>query len=103
LNVGGFDTAYKALEDWEFVIRFAKEYEIGYIPEVLMDSYMLNDGVSSNIGAYYEGRCRMLGQYKEDMIREGILEQIMQDILVHAQTDGVLEGVKKMMMLYLSR
>lgn len=103
LNVGGFDTAYKALEDWEFVLRFAKEYEIGYIPEVLMDSYMLNDGVSSNIGAYYEGRCRMLGQYKADMIQEGILEQIMQDILMHAQSDGVLEGVKKMMMLYLSR
>ena len=103
VKVGGFDTAYNALEDWEFVIRFAKEYKIGYVSEILMDSYMLNDGVSSNIGAYYEGRCRMLGQYKTDMMKEGMLEQVMQDILVHAQSDGVLDGVKKMMMLYLSQ
>ena len=103
LRAGGFDVTYKALEDWEFMIRFAQIYEIGYISEVLMDSYMLNDGVSSNIGAYFEGRCKMLSQYKSEMIQEGILENVMQDILMRAQEEGILENVKKMMMLYLSK
>ncbi len=103
LNVGGFDVTYKALEDWEFMIRFAKVYEIGYIPEILMDSYMLGDGVSSNLGAYYEGRCKMLGQYRTEMIQEGVLEQVMQEILERAQNAGILDFVKKMMMLYLSK
>lgn len=103
LDIGGFDATYKALEDWEFMIRFAKVYEIGYVSEVLMDSYMLNDGVSSNIGAYFEGRCKMLSQYKSEMIQEGILESVMQDILMRAQEEGILDAVKRMMMLYLSK
>lgn len=103
LTVGGFDVRYKALEDWEFMIRFAKAYEIGYIPEVLMDSYMLNDGVSSNLGAYYEGRCKMLGQYKTEMTQEGVFENVMQDILERAQGAGILDFVKKMMMIYLMK
>lgn len=103
LTVGGFDVTYKALEDWEFMVRFAKAYEIGFIPKVLMDSYMLNDGVSSNLGAYYEGRCKMLGQYKAEMMQEGVLESVMMDILERAQAAGILDSVKKMMMLYLSQ
>lgn len=103
LNIGGFDVTYKALEDWEFMIRFAKAYEIGYIPEVLMDSYMLNDGVSSNVGAYFEGRCKILSQYRTEMMQGGILESVMRDILQKAQAEGILETVKKMMMLYLSK
>ncbi len=103
LAVGGFDISYKALEDWEYVIRFAKEYKIGFISEVLMDCYMLDNGVSSNLGAYYEGRCKMLGQYKIEMMQEGVLESVMQDILERAQAAGILEFVKKMMMLYLSK
>lgn len=103
LNVGGFDITYKALEDWEFMLRFSKMYEIGFLQQVLMDSYMLNDGVSSNMGAYFESRCKMLGQYRTEMMRKGVFEAIMQDILIRAQKEGVLDAVKKMMMLYLSR
>ena len=103
LKMGGFDINYKALEDWEFVIRFSREYEIGYIPKVLMDSYVLNDGVTSKVGPHYDARCRMLGQYKLEMMNEGILEQVMQDILLRAEKIGILENVKKMMMLYLSK
>ncbi len=102
LELGGFDITYRALEDWEFVIRLSARYLIGYLAEILMDSYMLNDGVSSNMGAYFEGRCKMLGQYKTDMMREGLLDIVMHDILVRAQREGVLDVVKNMMMLYLS-
>ena len=103
LSIGGFDTSYKALEDWEYVIRFAKEYEIGFISDVLMDCYMLDNGVSSNLVAYFEGRCKMLGQYRNEMMQEGVLESVMQDILRRAEELGTLEPVKKMMMLYLSK
>lgn len=101
LSAGGFDVTYKALEDWEFALRFSKKYEIGYLPKILMESYMLDGGVSTNTGAFYEARCKMLGQYRADMIQEGVLENVMQDILVRAQRTGVLDMVKKMMMMYL--
>ena len=103
LDVGGFDVTYNALEDWEFMTRFARAYEIGYVPEILMESYMLNDGVSSNVGAYFEGRCKMLSQYRSEMMNEGVFEEVMQDILQRAQAEGILDIVKKMMMLYLAK
>lgn len=101
LETGGFDTSYKALEDWDFAIRFALENEIGFVTEALMDCYISNSGVSSNTGAYYEARCKMLGQYKNAMMQEGVLETVMQDILMRAQGSGVADSVKKMMMMYL--
>ena len=103
LKIGGFDTSYKALEDWDFAIHFAIENEIGFVTEALIDCYVSSSGVSSNTGAYYEARCKMLGQYKAEMTREGVLETVMQDILVRAQGSGVLDMVKKMMMIYLCK
>ena len=103
LKIGGFDTSYKALEDWDFAIRFTLENEIGFVTEALIDCYVSNSGVSSNTGAYYEARCKMLGQYKNVMIQENVLETVMQDILLRAQSSGVADMVKKMMMMYLTR
>lgn len=103
LDVGGFDTTYRALEDWEFVLRFSKKYEIGFVSEALMESYMLANGVSSNLGAYFEARCKMLGQYRTDMIREGVLELVMQDILVRANQAEVFDTVKNLMAIYLNK
>lgn len=103
LNVGGFNTSYKALEDWEYVIRFAKNYQVGFVPEVLMDVYLLNGGISSNVSGFYESRCKMLAEYKMDMLQAGVLESVMADILNKAESAGVLQTVKKIMMLYLSK
>lgn len=103
LKMGGFDISYKALEDWDFAIRFAIENEIGFVQEALIDCYVSNSGVSSNTGAYYEARCKMLGQYKNAMTQEGVLETVMQDILLRAQGAGVSDVVKKMMMMYLCK
>ena len=103
LTSGGFNTDYKALEDWEYAIRFAKSYQIGFLPEILMDAYMLNNGVSSNFGAYFDGRCRILATYKAEMMEEGVFNLVMEDILTRAQGYGALELAKKLMMLYLSK
>ena len=101
LETGGFDVSYHALEDWEFVIRFARDHQIGFVDKVLMDVYTSESRITANFGAYYEARCKMLGQYKNVMAQEGILEEVMLDILTRAQRVGVEDMVKKMMMMYL--
>lgn len=101
LNTGGFDTSYNSLEDWEFVLRFSKDYLIGYIPRPLIDCYVSDSGVSSNVGAMFESRCKMLKQYKKEMMQEGVLDLVMCDILLRAQKYGVSDMVEKMMMMYL--
>lgn len=102
LSVGGFDIDFHALEDWDFVIRFAKQYKIGYVEEVLIDSRVTSGGVSSGIANYYEARCRMLRLYKDDMLQEGVFNSVVTNILEKAQRRGILDAVQKMMVLYLS-
>ena len=101
-EAGGFDTSLRCLEDWEFAIRFSKQFEIGYIDEVLMDSFLSEGGVSRNIGAYYETRCKILVQHKEDIIGLGIFDEIVTDIFTRAEKSGILPQVQKMLMSYLA-
>ncbi len=37
--VGGFDTNFKKAnsEDWDFIYRLARQYKIGFVPEILVD------------------------------------------------------------------
>ena len=103
LKVGGFDTSYQAFEDWEFVIRFARDYQIGFVARPLIDCYVSNSGVSARYGSLYAARCKMLATYKEEMMSAGVFESIMRSILEQAQELGILDTVKKMMMFYLSQ
>ena len=101
-EVGAFDTSLRCLEDWEFAIRFSQKFKIGYIDEVLIDSYLSDGGVSRNIGAYYETRCKILAKYKDDIIGSGIFDEVVSDIFTRAEKSGVLQPVQKMLMSYLS-
>lgn len=102
LKSGGFDTSLKSLEDWEFTVRFAKDYGIGFVEEPLVDAYLSHGGVSSATGAYYESRCKMIAKYRAEMLEKGIFEQVVADILSRAQNSGVLEAVEKMLMIFLA-
>ncbi|MBO4908227.1 MAG: glycosyltransferase [Lachnospiraceae bacterium] len=101
-ETGGFDTSLRCLEDWEFAIRFSKRFEIGYIDDVLMDSFLSEGGVSRNIGAYYETRCKMLSLYKNDIIDLGVFDEIVTDIFTRAEKTGILPQVQKMLMASLA-
>ncbi len=102
LDVGGFDTTLNSLEDWDFVIRFAEQYLIGYVDEALLDVYHTEGGISSRVGAYYESRCRMIASYRERLLAYGIFDYAVNDLFKRAQNRNMLEEVKKMLLLLLS-
>lgn len=97
LDVGGYNVTYRSLEDWEYAIRFAKKYEIGFVPDVLVDVYVSADGVSSQIGSYYESRCKMLKEYEKELEEAGYYEKVKKDILSRAESSGVIVLVKQIM------
>lgn len=101
LESGGFDTELKSLEDWEFVLRFSREHQIGYVSEILVDAYLSAGGVSSNTGAYYESRCRMIAGYKEELLTLGLFDQAVGDLFARAEQGGILDSVSKMLMICL--
>lgn len=97
VELGGFDTAFRALEDWEFAIRFSKFYKIGCLNEVLVDSYNSEGGVSSGGSAYYEGRCKMVALYSQELQKFDIFDEVVMDLFVRAQKRGILESVKQLL------
>lgn len=103
LEAGGFDTGLRSLEDWEFAIRFSQKYYIGYVDEPLVDAYYSPGGISSGAGAYYESRCRMIARYKAQMTEYGIFDLVVSDLFERAEKNGMLEAVKKMLMLQLTQ
>ena len=46
--VGKMDNSFSALEDYDFVLRIAKNYKAGFVDEVLVEAAISSDGISSN-------------------------------------------------------
>lgn len=101
-NAGGFDASLRCLEDWEFVLRFSRMYKIGYIDEVLVDSFDSAGSVSWNMGgAFYDARCKMIAMHKESMMKYGIFDKMVMDVFEKAEKSGLLPQVQQMLMKYL--
>lgn len=101
LACGGFDTGFDSIEDWEFVTRFSQKYEIGYVDEILVDAYFTQGGVTAGTGNFFECRCRMIATYKEELMKTGTFDPVVEEVFLRAQKAGLLDIVKKMLMLYL--
>ena len=100
-QAGGFDPLYPPLEDWEFNLRVSRLGEIGYVDEPLLLSSISEGSLSSSTANYYNARCRIFAAYLPEIQRRGLFDEIAGDILRHAEHDGVLDSVKKLMMIHL--
>lgn len=101
LEAGGFDISLKSLEDWDFTLRFSEKFSIGYVNEILVDAYYSMGGISSGVSAYYKSRCMLIARYREEMIARGIFDLSVTDLFRRAEKSGMLEEVKKMLLLFL--
>jgi glycosyltransferase involved in cell wall biosynthesis len=101
MQAGGFDPLYPPLEDWEFNLRVSRLGRIGFVDEPLLISTISEGSLSSSTSNYYNARCRIFAEHLEEIRTRGLFDEIAGDILRHAEHDGVLDSVKKMMMLHL--
>ncbi len=100
--VNGFDSRLRALEDWDFTLRFADRYKIGMVPEPLIDVDMVVEGVSADPSGYYDSRCKMIAWNKDILLQHGCFDSAVKSLLLHAQKNNVIDMVGKMLELYLT-
>ena len=81
LQSGGFKESLRALEDWELFIRIAKDWQIGFVDEVLVEVHSLPDSISTDVGGFLVTRCYMVSKYRKQMSDAGILDSIIGSIL----------------------
>ncbi len=100
-SVGGFDEKMRALEDWDFALRFSYDHKIFVVPEVLLNVDLTGHGVSSDIANYYEARCYLIAKNKTKLLQRGTFNGAVESLLNSAQNRGVLQNVSKILETYL--
>ncbi len=96
-EIGGFNEALSCLEDWDFAIRFAENFYVGYIDEDLMDAYQQTNGVSSNGKDYFDIRCGMICKYKDVLWKNGLFDLVIGDLFKLAEKNNYLSQVKQIL------
>lgn len=92
-QIGMFDSAMKALEDYDFALKLARNYRIGFIDEILLEAALSTDGVSQNVSNYLVSSCIILGRYREDYLRTDNFNRRVEIILRDAEAVGIKEQV----------
>ncbi|MCR5675543.1 MAG: glycosyltransferase family 2 protein [Lachnospiraceae bacterium] len=104
LQLGGFNTDYPACEDWDFTLRAARLGSVGYLDEILLTvEASAPDRLSASQVKHYQARCMMLADYQDDINAIGQFDLYAGYILESAEKDGLVEPVKRMMMLCLQQ
>ncbi len=100
-EIGGYDESLRSLEDWEFALRYSEGFYIGYIDEILVDVYEQAGSVSFNIDGYFEARCKMIGRYKDVLIKNNMFEKVVGDVFSIATYHNCLGKVKEKLIGYI--
>ena len=93
-EVGGFDIFYPAMQDWNLALKLAKIGLIGFVDEVLVNKTRTSGSISSSYLHFYQGRCKLLADFYDDLIRYNLFDAMASNILEHAAKIGETEYVK---------
>ena len=92
-SIGEFDSMFKALEDYDYVLRLSQKYKIEFIEDVLVDATPSDDGVSSNYANYIIASCQLLGKYKKEYLETDTFNSKLQKIITVAEEMNVKDQV----------
>lgn len=96
-DVGGFKETLQCLEDWELILRIAKEWQVGFVDKILVEVHKTEGSVSTNIGGFLVARCYMVSLYRQEMQEAGILEKVKNDILAVAMKCDLKEEIAELL------
>lgn len=96
-KVGGFKESLVSLEDWEWILRIAKEYRIGFVDKVLLEVHKMEGSVSTHAGGHIVTRCYLVSKYREDMRKANMLCDIEKAILNQAKGVDLYEETRELL------
>lgn len=96
-QIGGFKESLLCLEDWELILRIAKEWKIGFVDKILVEVHKLDGSISTNVGGYLVTRCYMVSLYRKEMIEAGVLDQVREDVLDRAKPFGLCDEMEELL------
>lgn len=92
-KAGLFREDFQSLEDYEWFLRLSRVCEAEFIDEILVNVYAQEESVNRNLSANFSARCMLIGMYKHEMVKYGVLESVIQEFLGEANYLGCQEEV----------
>jgi len=99
-QIGGYNTKYPSLEDWDFAIKASMATTIGYIDECLMDAHFSANGVGENGMNYCKARCMLIADYRAELEKRKLFDTAVMNLLNHVseQDSKAIDVAKNMLM-----
>lgn len=88
-EVGGFDPALRALEDYDLALRLGRAFYAAFVDQVLIDKGYTQGSVSLQTKNYLDASCEILFRYRKDYLAAGQFDHRVLRILEDAQRAGV--------------
>lgn len=102
-KVGVFNENFPCMEDYELVLRIAREYRIEFIPEVLLEVHANYQSVTNNLEGFLTTRCILAGVYKKELLEYGMFDIIVGSIIEKAKEFNLLESIVKYLEAVMSK
>lgn len=80
-EIGGFDENLQNLEDYELILRVAKDFYIAFVDEVLVHTYAQKDSINVNLFYVFNSQKYLLELYREEYQNMGIYEEKLAETL----------------------
>ena len=98
-SVGLFNEMMPRLQDYEYIIRIAQKYDIGFVEQPLVNVYRQADGISNNISAFYNAIEILIEKHSAFLDIESLLQNSMPlNAMIYDEKFG--EAVKRLRQLY---
>lgn len=90
-QAGEFDTELKALEDYDFALKMAVNYQAVFLDEILLEASYSTSGVSGNAVNYLLASCKLVQKYRKDYLKTDTFNHRIEVILRDSQAIGMQE------------
>ena len=97
-SIGGFCEELRALEDWEFAIRAAKNLKTGFISSPLIDVNMTENSVTHNTDNVVYAYAYIMNHYLEVTEKKGLFIRTLRTNLVYylSEKDNISDDLNKL-------
>ncbi len=96
-QVGGFKETIQCLEDWEWILRIAGKWKIGFVDQVLVEVHKTSGSVSTNTTWHLIVRCYLVSLYRREMTEAGIISDVQNEILDVAGEIGIFDEISELL------
>lgn len=96
-QTGGFKESLRCIEDYELVLRIARDWQIGFVDEELAEIHKTEGSLSCRVEDQLVSGCYIVSKYRREMAAFGILDLVKDNITELAGKHGVQEEIAELL------